>query len=219
MSELIKKLEIKRTIKDGIWKYLELYVKSSTKTFDFMSLNGRKDRNENEAIGVLIHKFEQNFGSSNFTLKILKGFQKLREENLEGKSSKFLDVDDKQTDGGHHFSCEIRDKQTFGENEVCQTDISEKLADLDEQSETFKFYEDKKCSICLSNYKEILDENLHIVIPYCGHPLCCQCADNVLVSKSRKCPQCMRNFNFDSFNLMKFSANLEVNVQNQRIFF
>ena len=81
-----------------------------------------------------------------------------------------------------------------------------------------KFFEDNTCSVCLSSYKEILDDNLHIVIPTCGHPLCCECADNILRRKKKECPRCRGNITADSFNLMKFNADLEMVAQEQRGF-
>ena len=68
------------------------------------------------------------------------------------------------------------------ENEVSQCELNEKLKTVDKKSEVFKFFEDNKCSVCLSDYIEIVDEYLHIVVPSCGHPLCCSCADDILVS-------------------------------------
>ena len=80
------------------------------------------------------------------------------------------------------------------------------------------FFEDNKCSVCLSRYKEVLDENNHIVIPACGHPLCCECADNILKSTKKECPRCRGNITADSFNLMKFNADLEMEIQDREVF-
>ena len=81
-----------------------------------------------------------------------------------------------------------------------------------------KFFVENKCSVCLSSYKEITDDNLHIVIPTCGHPLCCQCADNILVSEKKECPRCRGNITANSFDLMKFNADLELDSQDQKVF-
>ena len=103
------------------------------------------------------------------------------------------------------------------EGRVLQSELKPKLAAVVKGSDVLNFFEDNKCSVCLSNYKEILDEDLHIVIPSCGHPLCCKCGDNILESK-KACPQCKARITADSFNLMKFNADLKVDARNQRVF-
>ena len=219
MNEKVKIVVIQREIKDGSWKRLVIYVESTSgNMYHFARSKHSGNKDENEAVRRVINTFEQDFGLSFTTLKILEGFQKLKEENLEGLSSKLLDIDDGQTNGTQHFSCKLNNNENFGENEVRQSDINKKLAVLDQQSETVKFFQDNKCSICLSEYKEILDENLHIVVPSCGHPLCCSCADNIMITKSKNCPQCVRSFTLQSFKLMKFNGDLEVNLQDQRVF-
>ena len=73
------------------------------------------------------------------------------------------------------------DNLALPENRVSQRELKQKLAEADKDCDVIKFFEGKTCSVCLGNYKEILDEDLHIVVPSCGHPLCCKCADNILV--------------------------------------
>ena len=80
------------------------------------------------------------------------------------------------------------------------------------------FFEENQCSVCLSSYKEVLDENRHIVIPNCGHPLCCECADNILKSTKKECPRCRGNITCQPFKLMKFNADLKMETQNQTMF-
>ena len=103
------------------------------------------------------------------------------------------------------------------ESRVSQSELKQKLAAVVKGSEVLNFFEDKKCSVCLSNYKEILDEDLHIVVQSCGHPLCCKCADNVLQSK-KECPQCRKRITAESFSLMKFNADLKIDTCKQKVF-
>ena len=120
-----------------------------------------------------------------------------------------------------HFSCKTHksvNPQATGEAGVCQSEFKNKLATHSNDSKMMKRFEENKCSVCLSNYKEILDEDLHIVVPFCGHPLCCECADNVFYSEKNECPQCKRGLAADSFNLMKFNDDLEIDTQNQMVF-
>ena len=121
-----------------------------------------------------------------------------------------------------HSSCKMNfnkgsSPKIVEENGVSQSKLKQKLEAIDKENKVLKFFEDNKCSVCLSNYKEILDEDLHIVIPSCGHPLCCKCADNLLESK-KECPQCKVKITADSFNLMKFNADLQIDARNQRVF-
>ena len=81
-----------------------------------------------------------------------------------------------------------------------------------------KFFEENKCSVCLSSYNEILEGKLQIVIPSCGHPLCCECANNILMGTTKECPRCRGNITADSFNLMKFNTDLQMEAQDQRVF-
>ena len=101
---------------------------------------------------------------------------------------------------------------------ISQSELKQRLSTLDKKSKVMKAFEGNKCSVCLSNYKEILDEDLHVVIPSCGHPLCCKCADYILYSKKKECPQCREKITARSFNLMKFTADLEIETENQRVF-
>ena len=108
--------------------------------------------------------------------------------------------------------------QVLPENGISQSELKLRLATLNKDSEVLKFFEDKTCPVCLSNYKEILDEDLHIVIPTCGHPLCCKCAEVILDSVKKECPQCRESITVQSFNLMKFNADLEIDRENQIVF-
>ena len=122
-----------------------------------------------------------------------------------------------------HVSCTMKNNKDSKtnrtiKNEISQTELKEKLASVHEISKAVKYFEDKKCSVCLSNYKEILDEDNHIVIPSCGHPLCCKCADTIVESEKKECPQCREKITAQSFNLIRFNADLTIDTENQRVF-
>ena len=101
---------------------------------------------------------------------------------------------------------------------ISQSELKQKIATVAKDSKVMKFFEDNKCSVRLSSYKEVLDENLHIVVPSCGHPLCCGCADNIMMSANEECPRCRGNITPDSFNLMKFNVNRCIRNMNKRVF-
>ena len=122
-----------------------------------------------------------------------------------------------------HYSCKmyhnaVSNGQATRETGISQSELKQKLSTLEKNSKVMKTFEGNKCSVCLSNYKEILDEDLHIVVPSCGHPLCCKCADGILDSEKIECPQCRERITLQSFNLMKFNAGLEIDTENQRVF-
>ena len=134
-----------------------------------------------------------------------------------------IPIEPKQHTDVPHYSCKMdqnvnHNAESTQENSVSQFELKEKLSVFDNKSEVFKFFKENKCPVCISNYKEILDEDLHIVIPSCGHPLCCKCADNILASENKECPQCRENLTVNSFNLMNFNADLEILTKNQKLF-
>ena len=66
-------------------------------------------------------------------------------------------------------------QQESSENNVTpQSLLKEKLKNA--KKDVVKFFEENSCPVCLSSYKEILDEDLHIVVSKCGHPFCCKCS-------------------------------------------
>ena len=98
--------------------------------------------------------------------------------------------------------------------------MKEKLKNV--ENDVMKFFEVHNCPVCLSNYKEILDEDLHIVVSTCGHPLCCKCADRIVLSSKKECPRCKvyigADFGEKPFRLMKFDAGLKVDAEEQKLF-
>ena len=125
---------------------------------------------------------------------------------------------------GPHFTCKQNKSkkhtvQAAEKNEHAQSELKVKLVNFDKNSKIMKFLVENVCAVCLSNYNEILNEDLHIVIPYCGHPLCCKCADGILRMANKICPRCKVVLNSRSFNLMKFNTELEMVNQGQEIFF
>ena len=151
-------------------------------------------------------------------LKIIDGFHQLRENDLSRETMEIFLVPQEP-----HFSCKMNKNgddtiQSSGENEISQSKLQQKLAIVEKENKAMTFFEDSKCSVCLGSYKEVLHENHHIVIPSCGHPLCCECADNILMSTKKECPRCRGNITAASFNLMKFNADLQMVTQDQRVF-
>ena len=234
MSNLIEEILISRSSMNDATKILIIYF------FDNDHVLHRKDAvrfplsfvNEDEIVATLLDNFLRTYYSDYLSviseeqlrLKIIEGFRQLRRNDLNGNNRETMAISlVPQGQLEPHFSCKMNKNgddttQSSGENDISQSKLQQKLSIVDKDSEIMKFFEDNKCSVCLSSYKEALDENLHIIVPSCGHPLCCECADNILRSEKKECPRCRGNITGDSFNLMKFNADLQMVTQDQRVF-
>ena len=231
MSNSIIEMRIFRSSIDNHYEWLLIEIDDVDDLSLNVAMNYVTNNNEDEAVIQLFDKFVERFyldyptntSLEQFRLKIIQGFDQLRENDLSGNSHEIMKihmVPKKQLEP--HFSCKMGKNeavttQESDENNISQSDLKQKLAIVEKDSRVLNFFEDNKCSVCLSSYKEILVDNLHIVVPTCGHPLCCQCADNILMSEKHKCPSCRGNLTSDSFNLMKFNTDLQV-TQDQRVF-
>ena len=221
MSNLIEDIMISRSSSNGSWTSLCIYVaiyNSDSKIFNSVNV---LDRNEDEALTDLMANFARDFSSESLRRKIIQEFLQMRQNNLNIEIGLIQLAPEDQLEP--HFSCKKTSnndytEQTQEENKISHSELKQKLENLNKDSEIMKFFVENKCSVCLSSYKEILDDNLHIVIPTCGHPLCCQCADNILMSEKKECPRCRGNITADSFDLMKFNADLELDSQDQNVF-
>ena len=166
----------------------------------------------------------QPYGLMYLKPQILEAISEMRENNTgDGREQTKELVVPPKLKLKPHSSCKMNQNvvsngQAKTETEDCQSELKQKLSTLDKNTKVLKTFKDNKCSVCLSDYKEILDEDNHIVIPSCGHPLCCKCADGILDSEKKECPQCRGQITLQSFNLMNFNADLEVDTENQRVF-
>ena len=225
MSNSITKIVIQRNSNNGLWNMLSIEVyrgeNSSSELFIGNHRGSRlRFRNEDEAISYLLDRQMSN-SSELLRSKIVQGFQQMRIGVFYGniQDTRVINVEEQIEP---HTSCkknEIEDStnQTLEANEISQSLVQQQLAIVNKDSEVMKFLDENKCSVCLSSYKEVLDNNFHIVIPSCGHPLCCECADNILKSTKKECPRCRGNVTAISFNLMMFNADLQMVTQDQRV--
>ena len=163
-------------------------------------------------------------GIKQIKTQILEAIKQMKENDRDNESiqTKEIVVPPKEIIKPHSL-CKINQNvassvQALPENGICQSELKQRLSTLDKDNEVLKVFKDNKCSVCLSNYKEILDEDLHIVVPSCGHPLCCKCAEVILNSERKECPLCRERITSQSFNLMKFNADLEIDRENQIVF-
>ena len=222
----VEKIEISRVSRNGEWQTIRLMVftVNNSNNMAFYAVN-RPDETENEDEALLklfCEIITQGFDLRHSKSQVIEGYNLLRENDLSGNSHDSIEIL-----AVNYQSCKKNNdgdttlKASEKNNVISQSEVKQKLATIIKDSKPISrrlsrilkrkvlFFENKKCSVCLSSYKEILDENLHIVVPRCGHPLCCKCADNIL--KSRKCPQCRGYIpSYGSFNRMKFNADLKI---------
>ena len=207
-------LIVERSSESGCWRRLTLilYENSRLSNFRDSSVHRTSGWNEDDLVSDTNFVFDEFLESLSLQFmrpKILQTFYRMRENDSSGdglETIKLPVVPEEET----HSSCRSENRNTFTqEGEIPQCEIKHEL--LNACSAAVKFFDENQCSVCLGSYKEILDGNLHLVVPSCGHPLCCGCADKILLSPKKECPRCRGSVTAKSFNLMKFKSNLEVN--------
>ena len=208
MSVVIKDIEILRKSRNGRWTVLCIAVGTNLQSNYFQYCN-ESNRNENEVISDLLDDFVREFNFLEcFKTKILQGFNQLQQNDFSGNSWELMQIS--LVPQKSHFSCNKDDGENLHTNESEETEISQsevlrKLAIVNKDSKVQICFEENRCSVCLSNYKDLLEENLHIVVSSCGHPLCCKCADTILQNANKECPRCRGSINAEcrtiTFNL------------------
>ena len=224
MCLVTKSIQIRRSNQRGVWSELAVIIKTIPGCLVFDEFN-RSNRNEEQALSNLMDKMCSYLVGIEeiiqFREKIVRGFSYLRVRGMNGNRQRSLIIYGKPK--GPHFTCKQNKSkkhtvQAAEKDEHAQSELKVKLVNFDENSKIMKFFVENVCAVCLSNYNEILNEDLHIVIPSCGHPLYCKCADGILSMAKKKCPRCKININSDSFSLVKFNTELEMVTQGQEIF-
>ena len=216
-----KVFKIKRTSRNGRWDKLSVthYVDDRF-VWTLTQYNYNGIYIEGVAVYSLINDVIESSNVADLKTKFYEGFCQLRENDSDGNSENSMEnfVDSREP----HSSCKSNKKDSTAQlsngKQISQCEIRNKLGNFKEDSKVTNFFEENKCSVCLGSYKEILDDKFHIVVPRCGHPLCCKCADEILASEKKECPRCKGNITADSFNLMKFNADLELDVHEQNVF-
>ena len=217
---------IERISRVGSWERLQIVLFDKYDNDQWVDDidNLSADINEDDATKVIVDRFLRAHPDfKRLEPDILIGFKQLQ-ERFRGNSREWMEISVVQKEQlKPHLSCQKNQDdnsttESSGINEISQSELQQKLAVVEKNNKVMKFFEDNQCSVCLSSYKEILDEDLHIVVPSCGHPLCCKCADNILVSEKKQCPRCRGNISAQSFRLMKFNADLAMETQKQTVF-
>ena len=72
------------------------------------------------------------------------------------------------------------------------------------------FFTTNTCPVCLSSYEEVIVGGDHVVVPPCGHPICCSCYDGLLRHDGGKFPTCKEGLEISKSDIMKFDADLRL---------
>ena len=220
-----KSIIIERSSRVGLWERLQiiLFDKYDNDQWEDAIDNLSGDIDEVDGTKIIVDRFLQAHPDfKRLEPDILIGFKQLQ-ERFRGNRIESMEISVVQKEQLRpHLSCQNQNDDSTTElsgiNEIYQSELQQKLVNLDKDSRNMKFFEENQCSVCLLSYKEMLDEDRHIVVPFCGHPLCCHCADHILQSRKKECPLCRGNYTTQSFNRMKFNADLDMITKDQTVF-
>ena len=182
---------------------------------------------ENDLTRNIIDEFETFYpGLSFLSEKIIEALNSSREQFLmDGRKNYYLavehDVSNDQLQ--NHMCCWKKIDKTVTRkytrmNGVPNCDMKHHFKRFDNTSKSMEYFNNKKCPVCMASYKEILEDDQHVVIPQCGHPICCKCCDESLRNKP-DCPLCREEMDIDKFDVMKFDINLQLVPQERRIYY
>ena len=103
-------------------------------------------------------------------------------------------------------------------NGIPNCDMKPHFKRFDKTSHSMEYFDRNKCPVCMKSYTKILEDDRHIVIPPCGHPICCKCSDEILRIKP-ECPCCREEMDRDDFEVMKFDINIKLVPQERKIYY
>ena len=109
-------------------------------------------------------------------------------------------------------------RQDSKTNGIPDCDMKYHFKRLNENNPVMNIFNKNECPVCFDSYKKILEEHRHIVIPPCGHPICCNCCDETLRRKP-ECPCCRADVDVDELHVMKFNINLQPLPQERSIYY
>ena len=162
MSNIVEKLRVKRIgeVDSDSWSSLTIkyYLNG---TWHHSTLLNISNQTEDEALSSLVDVFVNHTDSQHLRDDIVEGFRQLRQNNQDDEIEDYQDEIEIYV--LTHILCSKNQKESSTDlegNEISQSDLKQKLASLDKNAEALKFFEKNKCSVCLSNYKEIVDEDL-----------------------------------------------------------
>ena len=159
MSNLVRKVIIERTSRDGHWSCLQIKYVVSNREVEGVVIHDCWKCNIDDAFTLVLNvfmrrssKYLQNINLDKLKYDILLRFYQMEEIELNCNTcvQKILFLVPES-----HVSCKTNGNEdsailTSGKNEICQPEVQQKLSTVDNDSEVMKFFEDNKCSVCLS---------------------------------------------------------------------
>ena len=151
-----------------------------------------------------------------------------RQKFLKANEPVFTTVEESEVNSElllKHISCLKKYKKEKGpftrnyakKNGIHSISVKDMLKKIEENSPSTGFFTRNSCPVCMASYKEVVEEDHHIVIPACGHPICCKCCDELLCNDGR-CSICRNDYDFEEFDIMVFDINLQQIPNNRNVF-
>ena len=178
------------------------------------------DQNENTVTRLVLEEFVDNYPKMRFLLtKIKTCLGNDRRKFLETNEPVFSIVEESEVNPDllrKHISCWERWEKKVGPftrnftklNGIHRISVKNMLKYSKENRPAMNFFTQNSCPVCMASYKEVIEEDHHIVIPACGHPICCKCCDELLRNDGR-CSICRDDYDIEEFDIMVFDINLQ----------
>ena len=202
--------------RNGEWVYIVRTFEKNHKSYDYSTTN----KNESTLTRKVIEEFIYIYPKMKFLLTKFKTFlsndcQKFLKTNVPV----FSIVEELEVNPEFlrkHMSC----WETYGKekgpftrnftkkNGIHSSCIKHTLENFEANSPAITFFTENSCPVCMASYKEIIEEDHHIVIPPCGHPVCCKCCDEILRNNGQ-CSRCRDGFDIGKFDTMVYDLNLQ----------
>ena len=217
-------------LKDGGWtaevririNYLYVYFsRASSKMYKTETAAVKKLTSELESLFPIIPDLEERIEEKYKELMLTGRKSGLRPyKGRNAYMEEVLAFSQAQADQMTHVSCGFHSEKNSKlrvtraktkEVGLPQFDLKHRIQNLDKSSREFKLFNKNTCSVCLETFKEVLDDERHLVVTSCNHVLCCACLDNILKQKDiALCPLCKSELNPFGFDLVSLDIDLTV---------
>ena len=188
-------------------------------------------KTETAAVKSLISRLESLFPIiPNLEKRIEEKYKELMEMDWDSNQNadqedmqQVLTFTQAQADQMTHLSCGFHSEKNYklrvtrANTETVglpQYDLKHRIQNLDINSRAFKFFNKNTCCICLETFKEVLDDERHLVVTSCNHVICCACLDSILKQKDIPlCPMCKSELDPFVIDLVFLDIDLTVNEE------
>ena len=209
----------------------EVRIRINSKYVYFSSASSKMYKTETAAVKMLISRLESLFPIIPNLKERIEEKYKVLMGRYGGRKVDFEDVEEvctfsqAQADQMTHLSCRFHSEKNYKlrvtrantqELGLPQFDLKHRIQNLEKNSRAFKFFNKNTCSVCLETFKEVLDDDRHLVITSfsCNHVLCCACLDSILKRKEPAlCPMCKSELDPFAFDLVLLHVDFTVNEE------